>query len=180
MYRTSLPRTDPAAVSARFCRASPFSPPTPVPHTPAQLSAGAEAVPQVEGLAADGRADLRQQPAPAGLLLLLLLRAGTAAAPSLRRRRRRPPRLLLGAHGFSPPLRLRLRSAPAPRPARPREPRGGGHGRSAALSTPHLGGRGLPSRGGWAAPPGGAAINGEAAASSRCCETPLGGARCNC
>lgn len=53
----------------------------------AQLSAGAEAVPQVEGLAADGRADLRQQPAPAGLLLLL--RAGTAAAPSLRRRDRK-------------------------------------------------------------------------------------------
>lgn len=178
MYRTALPRTDPAAVSARFCRASPFSPPTPVPHTPAQLSAGAEAVPQVEGLAADGRADLRQQPAPPGLLLLLL-RAGTAAAPSLRRRRRRrPPRLLLGAHGFSPPLRLR--SAPAPRPARPREPRGGGHGRGTALSAPHLGGRGLPSRGGWAAPPGGTAISWGGGCLLQLLRTPLGGARCNC
>lgn len=63
-------------------------------HSPAELPAGAEAVPLLEGLRADGRTDLRQEPAP------------PPGSPGRGLRWRRPVtagatgrRLLVGAHG---------------------------------------------------------------------------------
>lgn len=70
------------------------APAAPRPGSPAELPAGAEVVPVLEGLGADGRADLRQEaaspPAPAGSGLRWQ-RPVTAGAAEWR--------LLLGAHG---------------------------------------------------------------------------------
>lgn len=96
--------------------------------SPAELPAGAEAVPLLEGLRADGRTDLRQEPAPPpgspgrGLRWRRPVTAGTTGL-----------RLLVGAHGaglfprqgdafsfsfpFCPPVSLPVSvSVPAPAP----------------------------------------------------------------
>lgn len=183
-HQTPPPYRRPRIPGTRRQRQPPAAAAPPAARSPAELPAGAEAVALLEGLGADGRADLRQEasapPASAGSGLRRPVAAGAAGW-----------RLLLGAHGVR--LLPQERGADSflsrlgPSPRRAGLPLGGGCApdrgrcwRRAAGSTrradgggdlaagprpltPHLGGREGGARGTRGGAPRGAARNGWAA-----------------